>query len=145
MDAFEILRQDHQKVSGIFQQIEKGAGNQEQLFRQLKQELNLHAQIEETILYPALQQQSETSEITKEAYEEHQEVKDLLAELEAMSPGEEDWDSLIQELKASVEHHVEEEEGEMFSRAREVLSQQQIEEIGQRIQAAKQQKQATAG
>ena len=148
MNVFELLKQDHQKVSGIFQQIEAAetdaAEQRTQLFTQLKQELDLHAHVEETILYPALKQASETRSITLEAYEEHQEVKDLLAEIEQTPVGDEEWDALVAELKESVEHHVEEEEGEMFPQAREVLSQAQIDEISQRVEAAKQQKSASA-
>ena len=145
MNVFELLKQDHQKVSGIFQQIEAAgagdaaAGQRTQLFAQLKQELDLHAHVEETILYPALKQSAETRSITMEAYEEHQEVKDLLAEIEQTPVDDEEWEALVAELKESVEHHVEEEEGEMFAQARDVLTQEQIDEISQRIEAAKQQ------
>ena len=146
MNVFELLKQDHQKVSGIFQQIEAAdaAGQRTQLFAQLKQELDLHAHVEETILYPALKQSAETRSITMEAYEEHQEVKDLLAEIEQTPVDDEEWDALVLELKESVEHHVEEEEGEMFAQARDVLSQEQIDEISQRIETAKQQKSSSA-
>jgi iron-sulfur cluster repair protein YtfE (RIC family) len=149
MDVFELLKQDHQKVSGIFQQIQAATGpnsadERTQLFGQLKQELDLHAHVEETILYPALKQPAETRNITMEAYEEHQEVKDLLTEIEQTPVGDEEWDTLLMELKESVEHHVEEEEGEMFAQARDVLSPEQIDEISRRIEAAKQQKTASA-
>ncbi|HEX8473022.1 MAG TPA: hemerythrin domain-containing protein [Pyrinomonadaceae bacterium] len=142
MDFFELLKQDHQKVSGIFEQIE-AAGNatrmRQQLFTQLKQELDLHANIEESILYPMLKQAAETRDITTEAYEEHQEVKDLLAELEGTPIEDDEWESLLAELKDNVEHHVDEEENEMFTKAREVLSDDQISDISERMQAAKQQ------
>ena len=148
MDVFELLKQDHRKVSGIFQQIEAaGAGDaaeRTQLFAQLKQELDLHAHVEEAFLYPVLKESAETRSIALEAYEEHQEVKDLLAEIEQTSVDDEEWNALVMELKDSVEHHVEEEEGEMFAQARDVLTQEQIDEIGQRIEAAKQQKSASA-
>ncbi len=148
MDVFELLKQDHQKVSGIFQQIEAaGADASEQrtqLFTKLKQELDLHAHVEETFLYPVLKQADETRSITTEAYEEHQEVKDLLAEIAQTPVNDEEWDTLIGELKENVEHHVEEEEGEMFTEARDVLRQEQIDEITQRVQAAKQQAQSAS-
>ncbi len=150
MDAFTLLKNDHQEVAAMFQQLE-GTSEQDvavrqQIFTQLKQALDIHAHIEETILYPVLKQAAETREITVEAYEEHQEVKDLLAELSGMDAGSEDWMDTITELKDSVEHHVEEEEGEMFPQAREVLSPQQLDEIGTRLQQEKtqQQKQKTA-
>ena len=147
MDAFELLKNDHAKVSALFDQIEPATDptTRQQLFAQLKQELDIHAHIEETILYPALKEAAETRDITEEAYEEHQEVKDLLAELEATPADSEEWNDLILELRENVEHHVEEEEGEMFPQARNVLGEQQINEIGARLAAEKQQQQkATA-
>lgn len=146
MDAFEMLKNDHAKVSSLFDKLEPAtdATTRRQLFTQLKQELDIHAHIEETILYPALKQAAETRDITEEAYEEHQEVKDLLAELQTTPPDSEEWGDMILELRENVEHHVEEEEGEMFTKAREVLSEQQINEIGARMAAEKQQQQKAA-
>ncbi|HEX8634090.1 MAG TPA: hemerythrin domain-containing protein [Pyrinomonadaceae bacterium] len=146
MDAFELLKNDHAKVSALFERIEPAtdATTRQQLFTQLKQELDVHAHIEETILYPALKQAAATRDITEEAYEEHQEVKDLLAELEATPADSEEWSDILLELRENVEHHVEEEEGEMFTKAREVLSAQQLNEIGAQMAAAKQQQQKAA-
>jgi hemerythrin-like domain-containing protein len=141
MDAFEMLKNDHAKVSSLFEQIEATTDTttRQGLFTQVKQELDVHTHIEETILYPALKQPAETREITEEAYEEHQEVKDLLAELAATPADSEEWSDMIVELKENVEHHVEEEETEMFPKARTVLSAEQIADIGARMAAEKQQ------
>lgn len=149
MDAFELLKKDHEKVSGIFEKLdsttERGVKTREELFTQLKQELDVHAHIEETILYPVLKESDETEDITLEAYEEHSVVKQLLAELEAMPKDDESWGAKLTVLKENVEHHVEEEEGDMFKSARKVLSQEQIDGIGARMEAAKQeQKKALA-
>lgn len=146
MDAFEMLKNDHAKVSSLFDKLEPAtdATTRQQLFAQLKQELDIHAHIEETILYPALKQAAETRELTEEAYEEHQEVKDLLAELETTPADDEDWGDILMELRENVEHHVEEEESEMFEHARNVLSAQQLNEIGAQMAAEKQQKQKAA-
>jgi hemerythrin superfamily protein len=146
MDAFELLKNDHAKVSALFDKLEPAtdATTRQQLFTQLKQELDIHAHIEETILYPALKAAAETRDITEEAYEEHQEVKDLLSELEATPADSEEWNDLILELRENVEHHVEEEEGEMFPQARTVLGEQQLNEIGARLAAEKQKQQKAA-
>ncbi|HKR00894.1 MAG TPA: hemerythrin domain-containing protein [Pyrinomonadaceae bacterium] len=149
MDAFELLKKDHEKVSGIFEKLdsttERGVKTREELFTQLKQELDIHARIEETILYPILKEAKETEEITLEAFEEHNVVKQLLAELDTMSKEDETWGAKLTVLKENVEHHVEEEEGEMFKKARKVLSKEQIEELGAQLEAAKQdQKKALA-
>src|SRR5215213_1445227 len=147
MDAFELLKKDHEKVSGIFEKLapttERGVKTREELFTQLKQELDVHAKIEEGILYPVLKELKETEEITLEAFEEHNVVKQLLAELEEMPKDDESWGAKLTVLKENVEHHVEEEEGELFDGAREVLSSEQIEELGTRMEEAKlQQKKA---
>jgi iron-sulfur cluster repair protein YtfE (RIC family) len=149
MDAFELLKKDHEKVSGIFEKLEptteRGVKTREELFTQLKQELEIHTQIEEQILYPVLKQAEETHDITLEAYEEHHVVKELLAELETMAKDDETWGAKLKVLQENVEHHVEEEEGEMFPSAKKVLSKEQIEELGSQLEAAKQeQKKAMA-
>ncbi len=146
MDFFEILTQDHQKVSDLFQQIQTSQDEtaRKRLITQVKKELDLHAHIEETILYPALKEADETREITGEAYVEHSEVKQILAKLEQTSPTEARFNQLFTELRTNVEHHVKEEEGEMFPKARKVLGQEKIEQITAQIAAAKQQNTNTA-
>jgi hypothetical protein len=137
MDAFELLKNDHEKVSQLFKQIESATGDSKRaLFTRLKTELDLHAHVEETIFYPALENKEPARDITLEAYEEHQVVKNLLAEL-ATGSTDEEWDAKLTVLKENVEHHVEEEEGEMFSKARDVLSDEQIEAFGTEMEAEK--------
>lgn len=148
MNAFELLKQDHKKVSGIFENLEptteRGVKTREELFAQLKQELDIHARIEEEIFYPAIKEAKETRDITLEAYEEHNVVKQLLAELDELPKSDETWGAKLKVLKENVEHHVEEEEDEMFPSAREVLSTEQIEELGTRMEAAKKEQQKAA-
>jgi predicted DNA-binding protein len=148
MDVFELLKQDHEKVSGIFEKLDKtterGVKTREELFAQLKTELDIHSQIEEQIFYPAIKEAKETHDITLEAIEEHAVVKRLLKELDALSKDDEKWGAKLTVLKENVEHHVEEEEDEMFKDARKVLSEEQIETLGARMQAAKEQKKAQA-
>ena len=148
MNAFELLKKDHQTVSGIFKQLEetteRAVKTREELFGKLKQELDIHARIEETIFYPAIKEAEETHEITLEAIQEHNVVKQLLSELEQMSVDDENWTAKLKVLKENVEHHVEEEEGEMFRDARKVLSAEQVEELGARLESAKQEQKSAA-
>jgi len=138
MDPFELLKKDHQKVSTLFQEIESASGDAKlAIFRQLKQELDVHAHIEEIIFYPALEGEKETHEITLEAYEEHRVVKDLLSQLDSASSADEDWDARLTVLKENVEHHVDEEEGELFDKANDVLTGDQADDLGDRMQAEK--------
>jgi len=148
MNAFTLLKADHEKVAGILESIEdtteRAVKGRDELFAQLKAELDLHAMIEEEILYPALEETEEAREITLEAYEEHRLVKQLLAELEAEPKDTEEWTAKFTVLKENIEHHVEEEEGEMFKKARAALSEEEIETLGDRLQEAKQQNKAAA-
>ena len=141
MNAFTLLKADHKKVAGILEKIdattERGVKTREELFTQLKSELDLHAHIEETVLYPVLEKADETRDITLEAYEEHRLVKQLLGELDSMDKSEEQWTARFTVLKENIEHHVEEEEDEMFKKARKVLSETEAEELGERLEAAK--------
>ena len=138
MDPFELLKKDHQKVSTLFQEIKSASGEAKlRIFRQIKHELDVHTHIEETIFYPALEREKETREITLEAYEEHRVVKDLLAQLDAASSADEDWEARLTVLKENVEHHVEEEEGELFDKANDVLTGAQADDLGDRMQSEK--------
>lgn len=138
MDAFELLKKDHKKVSQLFKEIEAASGQtKKEIFARLKTELDVHANVEERIFYPALENKEEARDITLEAYEEHKVVKDLLGELGNSNAPEDEWDAKLTVLKENVEHHVEEEEGELFSKARQVLSKQEIEELGVEMEAEK--------
>jgi hemerythrin superfamily protein len=150
MNAFALLKADHKKVAGILEKLdsttERGVKTREELFSQLKTELDVHARIEETIFYPAIEEAKETRDITLEAFEEHRLVKQLLSELDKMSKDQEEWTAKFTVLKENVEHHVEDEEGEMFPKARKVLSEEQVEELGTRLEEAKkEQMKAAAG
>jgi hemerythrin superfamily protein len=143
MNAFQLLKEDHQKVSGIFQQLEPTTERAEktrtELFARLKGELDVHARIEEAVFYPAIKQAAETREIVLEGFEEHHVVKMLLCELEAMPVDTEEWAAKLKVLQENVEHHVEEEEGEMFQKARQVLDEDEINRLGAQMEDLKKQ------
>jgi len=147
MDAFELLKKDHEKVAGIFEKLEptteRGVKTREELFAQLKSELDVHAEIEEKIFYPVLKEARETEDITLEAYEEHHVIKQLLTELDELPKDDETWGAKLKVLQENVEHHVEEEEGELFSGARKVLSDEESEELGARMEEAKKEQKKT--
>jgi iron-sulfur cluster repair protein YtfE (RIC family) len=147
MNAFELLKEDHARVSAIFEKLEptteRALKTREELFTKLKNELDVHTQIEEQLVYPVLKEEEETRDITLEGIEEHKVVKTLLQEMEAMPVDSEEWTAKLTVLKESVEHHVEEEEGEMFPKARKALPKEKIEELGARIEAAKKRLSAT--
>jgi hemerythrin superfamily protein len=139
MDALEVLKRDHQKVSGLFQELRYSSdpGQRKNLFNKIDTELEIHAHIEETVFYPAIEDQEELKEIVAEALQEHEEVKTLLEELEAIGAESHEFGSKIQQLMECVEHHVAEEEGEMFSKIREFFAEDELEELGKDLESAK--------
>jgi hemerythrin-like domain-containing protein len=143
MNAFQLLKEDHQKVSGIFQQLEPTTERAEktrtELFARLKEELDIHSRVEEAVFYPAIKQAAETREIVLEGFEEHHVVKLLLKELESVPVDTEQWTAKLKVLQENVEHHVEEEEGEMFQKARQVLSEDDINRLGAEMEEMKKQ------
>jgi len=149
MNAIELLKADHEKVSEIFEKLEDTTESDEktrtELFTKLKQELDLHAHVEETIFYPVLKKAEETRDITMEGIQEHHVVKVLLGELNSMKAGSEVWTAKLKVLQENVEHHVEEEEDDMFKSARQVLSKERLEELGAQMEQEKKQKSLTAG
>ena len=139
MNALDLLMEDHQKVSQLFEQAE-GTENEkkkQQLFEQIKTELETHTHIEETIFYPALQEQEELKDLVLEAFEEHKQVKTLLREISALSDGSEKFDAKLKVMKENVEHHVEEEENDMFPKVEQFFDETQLEELGQQMEAEK--------
>ena len=137
MDPYELLKADHKKVSDLFSRIESASGNAKtNLFKKIRDELELHTHIEEKIFYPALENTEAARDLTLEAYEEHKGVKRLLSELDQSQPGDE-WDAKLKVLRENVEHHVDEEEGELFDKAQDVLSDEEADRLGERMQNEK--------
>src|SRR3984885_2058737 len=121
-DAIALLKADHRKVEGLFEQFEtaKGAGRKQAVARQICTELTAHATIEEEIFYPACKGKVE-DDLLNEGYVEHDGAKVLSAEIEAGSPDEQFYDSKVKVLSEQIEHHVGEEERPstgIFSQAR---------------------------
>jgi hypothetical protein len=142
MNAFELLKADHKKVAELFDLLETASGKRKlDVFNRIKGELELHTHIEEKIFYPAIEKPEETHDLTLEAYEEHKVVKTLLAELAGATTADDEWQAKAKVLRENVEHHVEEEENELFDKADDVLSDEEIEDLGNRMEAEKARKQ----
>ena len=147
MTATEILKQGHREAIGLFERLEgtgeaSGAGgSKDELFNQLKGALKLHTKLEEQIFYPALENFDETRDLIKESYREHQKVEQLLAEI---NPAAGDFADKLSELRGNIEHHVEEEEGEMFPKAERLLGGARLQEMGRRMEQMKKGQSAAA-
>lgn len=145
MDAFNLLKEDHRKVEELFDQMESARGQAKlRVFEQIKMELELHTHIEEKIFYPELEKPRQTHELVLEAYEEHDVVKKLLREMSKAKSANEEWEAQGKVLRENVEHHVEEEENELFPKASAALSEEEIEDLGERLAAEKNRKQSSA-
>jgi hemerythrin superfamily protein len=139
MDALELLKQDHQKVKELFKEAEGATGNQQQqLFDQIKTELETHTHIEETVFYPRVQKHEELKDMVLESIEEHKQVKTLLREMDNLVADSEKFEPKLKVLMENVEHHAEEEEEQkMFPKLRQLMNRQQLDELGDELQAAK--------
>ena len=146
MDAFNLLKADHRKVEELFEQLESAQGQAKmRVFEQIKSELELHTHIEETIFYPALEEPKQTHDLTLEAYEEHDVVKKLLQELSRARTVTEEWEAKAKVLQENVEHHVEEEEGELFPKASSALGAEEIQTLGEQMESEKERMQRRGG
>lgn len=138
---FSDLKKDHRKVEDLFKEIEKSgdkaAKKKEKLFQTLKQELTAHAEAEEQALYPEIKKNEKMKDMSLEAYEEHHIVKILLEELTELPADDEQWTAKLTVLKEVIEHHVEEEEEEMFKKAEKALDKDTQADIAGRIEEIK--------
>lgn len=142
MDPIKMLKKDHRTVLALFRRFEKlgerAGATKQRIVTKLIAELDLHATIEETILYPAARQWIEDMEDdVLEAYEEHHVVKRTLRELESMRPEDEMFDAKVLVLGEAVEHHIEEEEENLLPQLKKALDREQLLELGKRLQQAK--------
>ena len=143
MDFVTLLRQDHERVSSLFNQIQGGFDQSDtperhQLFGQLKRELDLHAAVEDLHVYRVFQQAEPTRDGAHEALDAHSKIKTLLDELEAAPSYDHKWIPKFQELHKLVQTHVASEENEIFRKTAAVMTPQEAEELGVTVETAKQ-------
>lgn len=145
MNALTLLEDDHRKMRKLLDELEatteRGIRTREELYSTIKGELTIHELIEEEIFYPALKEHPKAEDIVLEGYEEHHVVDLVMAELENLPVDDESWGAKAKVMKENVEHHMEEEEGDMFKQARSVFDRAELEELGERMAARKAQAQ----
>jgi hemerythrin-like domain-containing protein len=143
LDALKLLKDDHDKVKKLLEEgestTERAVKTREELFAKIESELKVHEAIEEEVLYPALKEHAATKEIVLEAYEEHHVVDTVMAEIRDVPYDDETWGAKLTVMKENVEHHIEEEEDEMFKQARQVFSKEELVDLGDRMLARKEQ------
>jgi hemerythrin superfamily protein len=143
MQVTTILKKDHRVVSGLIMTLQmtpKINGKvRKSLFEKIRQLVMVHAQAEEEVLYPAMRNVMLVGGASKvdESYREHQHIKDLLNDLQTMDPVSEAFDTKFAKFKKEIEHHVDEEENDMFVILTHRMSTDQQEELGRRIHERK--------
>lgn len=139
MDATRLLEQDHRTVEELFAKFEGVEDTDEKgpIVDEIVKELSIHAAIEEEVFYPAVREATGDQGMVEHSLEEHQEVKELLKDLDQMSPSDPGYHQKVQAVIADVREHVQEEEGEMFPKFRDAISTVQLEEIGRKLEDAK--------
>jgi len=143
-DAITLLKEDHKMVKGLLSQLEKtterGAERRRKLLGQIATEVKVHTTIEEEIFYPAYRdavKKKDDRELYQEALEEHHVVDLVLPELKRADPAGEIFGAKAKVLKELIEHHAEEEEKEMFPKARKVLGAAELRDLGNRMESRK--------
>lgn len=142
MDAIKMLKDDHKKVKGLFREYEemgdRAMKSKQRTADEICSELDVHATVEEELFYPALEKRAEgeLADLIVESYEEHKIIKTLVEEIRGLDPEAEEFDAKVKVLTENVEHHIEEEEGNMFPDAQKALT-DVMPELTKRMQARK--------
>ncbi len=143
MEATRLLEADHKIVQDLFEKYDAAGDDafrtKQALFETIKSELLVHMDIEETIFYPTVKAapSEELKDDVREADEEHHVVKLLMTEISAMKPEDEQYDAKVTVLKENIEHHVKEEEGEMFPLVKKRFDKARLEQLGDEMEERK--------
>jgi len=142
MNAIDLLEEDHRKVKKMLAEGEQTTKRAEvtrsDLYATLRREMETHERIEEEIFYPALKVHPKARDIVLEGFEEHHVVDEIMSELGETDVTDETWAAKFKVMKESIEHHIEEEEGEMFPKARQAFEKDELEVLGARMLELKQ-------
>jgi hemerythrin superfamily protein len=138
VDCLKLLKDEHDEVKALFKKIEKAEGNDAaRLWADIKSRLTLHEELEETLFYPQLKKDDTTNDIVLEAYQEHHVMDLLIGEISALKPSAEEWHPKVTVLMENTEHHIEEEEGELFPKVRKIWDTDKREQVGRKMQEMK--------
>jgi hemerythrin-like domain-containing protein len=136
-DAIDILEREHRRFEDLLKQgedsTERARATRRELLTTLTTELNAHELMEEKVLYPALQAHPQAREIVLEGFEEHHVADLIVNELKDVATNDEAWGAKFKVLKENIEHHIQEEEGNMFRLARGIFSREELRVLGARM------------
>ena len=136
-DALALLKADHREVEGLFEQYESltADAKKKALADKICLALKVHTQIEEELFYPQAREETGDTDLLDEAVVEHAGAKTLIAEIEAMKPGQALYDAKVKVLGEQVRHHIEEEETELFPEVRK--TDMNLDALGDKLAARK--------
>ena len=135
MNAIDMLEEQHREVDDLFEELSDAKGQRkEDLFAEIADKLAVHAAIEERNFYPAVRERR-TEDIVLESMEEHLQIKRVLVDLMSTDIQDRAFDARVKVLKEEVEHHVEEEESELFPKVRRLMTDDELEALGQEMTA----------
>lgn len=131
MNAIKLLKEQHREVEELFEQFEKAktSDTRLKLFETIADKFAVHAKIEEQYFYPETKK-ARTEDQLREAVEEHLQAKRIIADLLKMKPDDEQFEAKMAVLKEAIEHHVKEEEKELFPEAEKIFGTRRLEELG---------------
>jgi len=139
MNVLKLIKKDHSDVQSLFNKFEKTARSahekREELFEQIRRELQIHSRVEEEIFYPFLKALNGNSgrNLVSEALKVHKEIDELLTQISRLQPSDKNFDEKVETLFENVEHHIQEEEREIFQFAEEKCSEEQLENLGREV------------
>jgi iron-sulfur cluster repair protein YtfE (RIC family) len=140
LDALQMLEQDHRRFEALLAQGEettaRAVKGRAELLETITRELNEHEMKEEKFLYPMLESYPEAKTIVLEGYQEHHVADVIVKELHQVAADDEQWGAKFKVLKENLEHHIQEEEGEMFRIARAVVPREELLALGERMSKA---------
>ncbi len=147
MTIYQTLKNDHDKVQELIRKLKKGQGANadEGTFESLKMEILLHAKAEEKVFYSSLREHRESQDLVRHAVGEHRQVEQMLEEMSEIDTQSEQFQASLEELRSSIEDHVEEEEGEIFEIARKLISDEEARRMEEAFEEEKQRLQGEMG
>lgn len=147
VNAIDLLKDDHDKIKKLMvdgqRKTEDEPKSRRRIFEEIKRDMTVHEQIEEQIFYPALRSHPKAKGMVLEGIEEHNVVDTIMGDLEMTEPDDEYWAAKFKVMREDIEHHIGDEENEMFPTARQIFSTDELDDLGGQMQQMKQEAMAS--
>lgn len=140
MDVIDLLEHDHGTAKSLIKRFNDGEGDKEAIARELLDELEAHTSLEERLVYPALRGEvPDVDDVVVEGTEEHHVAEQLIDEIRGLDPSDEAWAAKVKVLGENVEHHIEEEQDELFPKVKDAMDSTRRQALGEEAQRLKRQ------